>query len=392
MRLPLEIAMEVGSFLDGPSLTLCTTQLCWSGVGFVSRPCTDSAKVTTIQLHKLVLLCLIASGTRGVDQEQADGPATEAVKRIDLCLARRTSTEKVVFVFNLTGVHLRNMDFYSDIHRHFQVSANRLFNNGPSLAVEWHARANSITAVSFVFGETDGGRPLAAWRQSLHALDLSYVAVSNVSGLALYQSLHTLNLMCTQVKDVSALASCQALHTLLLKGTKVIDVPALASCQALHTLHLNNTQVIDVSALASCQALHTLHLNNTQVSDVSALASCQALHTLELNHTQVSDVSALVSCQALHTLNLAETHVADVSALASCQALHTLNLSGTQVSDVSALASCQTLRMLHLDGTQVRDVSALAECGSLRYVYEIVRVQFTVGYGAIARILKTIWG
>jgi hypothetical protein len=350
MRLPLEIAMEVGSFLDGPSLTLCTTQLCWSGVGFVSRPCTDSAKVTTIQLHNLVPLCRTASRTPGLGQEQADGLATtEAIKRIDMCLARRTSAEKVVFVLNLRGEYARtNKDFYSAIHRHFQVSANRLFNNGQSLAVEWHAWANSNAAAAFVLGETDDGRPLAAWCQSLHALDLSYVAVSNVSGLALYQSLHTLNLMGTNVKDVSALVSCQALHTLLLNGTKVIDV----------------------SALASCQALHTLHLNNTQVSDVSALASCQALHTLELSDTQVSDVSAL----------------------ASCQALHTLNLSGTQVSDVSAMASCHTLRMLRLGGTEVRDVSALAECGSLRYGYEVVRTPIAVGYGAIATLLKALWG
>jgi Leucine-rich repeat (LRR) protein len=343
--------MEVGSFLDRPSLTVCTTQLCWSGVGFVSRPCTDSAKVTTIQLHKVVALCRTASEAPLVDREQANGLATEAIKRIDLYLARRTSARKIVFVVDLTGLRLKNKAFCSDIHRHFQVSSNLQFNNGPSLAVEWHARAKSIDAVTFLLGE------------SLHALDLSY----------------------SEVNDISALASCQALHTLHLNDTKVSDVSALASCQALHTLYLDDTPVSDVSALASCQALHTLNLNRTAVSDVSVLASCQALHTLFLNGTLVSDVSALASCQALRTLLLSCTQVSDVSALASCQALHTLYLDVTSVSDVSALASCRALHTLHLDWTKVSDVSALVACGSLRYLQGCQR---KVGYEAVARLIE----
>jgi hypothetical protein len=137
--------MEVGSFLDRRSLTVCTTQLCWSGVGFVSRPCTDSAKVTTIQLRRLVALCRTAHEASAVDQEQINGLVTEAIKRIDLCLVRRTSVEKVVFVFDVRWTDARYTGIYSDIHRHFQVSTNLKFENGPSLGVEWHVR-NRISA------------------------------------------------------------------------------------------------------------------------------------------------------------------------------------------------------------------------------------------------------
>jgi hypothetical protein len=266
MRLPLEIAMEVGSFLDEPSLTVCTTQLCWSGVGFVSRPCTDSANETTIQLHNLIPLCHTASRRLAVGQEQSNSHATKAIKRINLCLARRTSAEKVVFVANVTEIS--DTDIYSDIRRHFQVSSNLKFENGPSLAVEWHARAGSIDAVAFLLG------------QSLHTLDLSYSYVIHISALASCQALHTLRLNDTRVNDVSALAACQALHTLFISGTPVSDVSALAACQALHTLRLNVTPVSDVSALAACQALHTLNLYNTQVHDVSALVACGSLRDL----------------------------------------------------------------------------------------------------------------
>jgi hypothetical protein len=124
MRLPLAIAMEVGSFLDQPCLTVCATQLCWSGVGFVARPYTDSAKVATTRLQNLVELCRTASRTLEVGQTQADGLASEAVKRINLCLAQRTSAEKVVFVVELIRLNdLMNKDFYSDIHRHFPTAS-----------------------------------------------------------------------------------------------------------------------------------------------------------------------------------------------------------------------------------------------------------------------------
>jgi hypothetical protein len=342
MRLPLEIAMEVGSFLDRPSLTVCTTQLCWDGVGFVSPPCTDSAKVATIQLDDLFPLCCSTRSSHSLSLERDKPNGLVAIKRIDLWLARRTSAEKVVFVVDLKGFrHFRaTMNNYnavfSEIHRHYSLSSNVQFNNGPSLAVEWHARVGSISEVAFLLRGTNGGGLSDGC--ALASLDLSKTA-DEVNGFGFNAGIPSL--ASRFAPDLSELASCQALHTLNLKRTKVIDVSALASCQALHTLHLNNTKVSDVSGLASCQALHTLNLNGTQVSDMSALASCQALHTLFLENTQVSDVSAL----------------------ASCQALHTLNLKGTQVSDVSALVACGALRYLH-------------------------GCEHMLGYGALARLLE----
>jgi Leucine-rich repeat (LRR) protein len=397
MRLPLDIAMEVGSFLDRRSLTVCTTQLCWDGVEFVSRPCKDSgANVTTIQLHKLVELCSAASEAPTMGQEHTNsytnGLVAEAIKRIDLCLVRRTSAEKVVVVvFDLTGVNaIVNADIYSDIHHHYSLSSNLQFENGPSLAVEWHARARSMSGVTFLLGEINrdhlnNGRPLALC-QSLHTLDLKLTDVRDVSALAWCQALHTLNLFETPVRNLSPLASCPALHTLDLALSAVDDVSTLASCQALHTLYLTSTGVVDVSPLASCQALHTLHLDETVVSDVSALASCPALHTLDLNNTLVKDVSALASCQALQILDLNNTHVSDVSALAACQTLHTLRLNNTLVKDVSALVSCQALHTLCLDGTPVSDVSALVSCGSLRNL--IGCGEHMLGYEVVARLLE----
>jgi hypothetical protein len=353
MRLPLELAMEVGSFLSRHYLLVCATQLCTSGMGFVANPRIDLIRTTTILLHQLIPLCRYSYWTL-VKRACTRRIAQECIKRIELCLARRTHTERVILVANLRGELVHNQALYSGLQCHFKEVAYLQVNTSKGLAIEWHADAGSLLDVGFLLGPTpaNSGQVLVeapgfGTCLTLHKLDICHSSTSDVSALASCEALHTLDLGCTRVVDISALASCAALHTLTLWATKVSDVSALAACRSLQTLDLWNTPVNDVTALASCQSLHSLYLTNTQVSDVSALASCQSLHTLNLNSTQMSDVSALALCQSLHTLNLNNTQVRDVSAFASCQSLHTLNLNRTQVSDVSALASCQSLRNLY---------------------------------------------
>jgi hypothetical protein len=105
---------------------------------------------------------------------------------------------------------------------------------------------------------------------------------------------------------VSAFESCQSLHALDLSYTQVSDVTALASFQNLHTLDLWGTEVVDVFALESCRNLHTLKFRYSKVNDVSVFSPCQSLNTLDVGKTQVSDVSALASCQSLHTLRIGD--------------------------------------------------------------------------------------
>ena len=67
---------------------------------------------------------------------------------------------------------------------------------------------------------------------NVHALNLSYTKVSDVSKLG---GVHTLDLCGTQVIDVSKLG---AVHTLNLRGTQVTDVSALGS------VHTDYAQII----------------------------------------------------------------------------------------------------------------------------------------------------
>jgi hypothetical protein len=250
MRLPLELAAEIGSYLNPEDLVVCTTQLCIGGVEFVSRPRTDTTETTMeINLHELVLCCRLSHWSL-LKRLCAKAIAREAVKRIELWLARHTSVEKVVLRVKFYGTPRELSDRFvsSALCRHLNTVPCLQANTSGGLAVEWHVQAKSLSAVGFLLRATlakaVSGPPLLA---------------------ACLQTLHTLELAGTRVKDVSVLAGCQSLHTLNLSWTGVTDVSALALSPALHTLNLRGTQVSDVTALASFQSLHTLNLRDTQV-------------------------------------------------------------------------------------------------------------------------------
>jgi hypothetical protein len=417
MRLPQELAMLVGSYLDPRDLRVCTTQLCSSETEFVSAGFTNDD--TTIILHELVA-CVVThteiankrgesndlvqtfsriaagllSGVRASFEEMIsflrskprnrlsaggdDDVAQKCIERIESFVARRRNVRTIILDSRLSDEHASNGSVYSEIHRRLQQGYSFQLSQHQEITVEWHVRAESIAQVKFLLKVPKDGACVSdspargAVQQYLHTLNLWNIDVTDLSMLSSCQYLHTLILdHATQVSDVSALASCKSLQTLSLVETQVSDVSALASCKSLRTLNLSQTQVNDVSALASCQSLYALDLSNTKVIDITPLASCKSLHELDLYNTQVSDVSELASCKSLHELDLHRTQVSDVSTLASCQSLHMLTLFDTQVSDVSALASCQSLHQLDLRGSKVVDVSALASCQSLRTLWGV---------------------
>jgi hypothetical protein len=365
MQLPLEIAMEVGSFLNAHDLTVSTTQLRLKGVKFVARPITDRNATMRIRLDQLIW-CLSSSSSQPTAQRKsAQWVAQEAAKRIEFCLTRRANVAKIASHHN--GFNIMNEHVYAELYRHFQHAAQVQPNQNQAITVEWHLSRARVTQVA-----------------GLVELGSATAPSSEAAVHPRYRQQLMLNNLYVTHTDVSVLASCQSLHTLDLSGNEVTNVSVLASCQSLHTLDLSETIVADVSALASCQLLHTLNLSWSRVTDVSALASCPSLHTLDLSRTRVTDVSALSSCLSLHTLDLSRSRVTDVSALVSCVSLYNLNVSVTQVSNVAGLAASKSLHTLNLIASKVRDVSALQSCVSLR---KIDGASGIAGYRALLRLL-----
>jgi hypothetical protein len=228
MRLPPDLAMLVGSYLDPHDLRVCMTQLCSGGTGFVATGCANDA--TTILLHELVVCCRLSDGV--------DGIAHECMERIESFVSRRGNVQTIILYVQVRREHATNASVYSDIHRSFKQRSSLQLGQNQGITVQWHVSAESIAQIEFLL-KVDMPK------------DGTHVSDSSAGG-AIRQYLHTLNLSRTKVSDVSVLASCQSLHTLNLSYTAVSDVSVLASCQSLHTLSLSCSPVNDVSVLASC--------------------------------------------------------------------------------------------------------------------------------------------
>jgi hypothetical protein len=364
-RVPLVLAQEIGSYLPRDELQICLTEVCSSGLSFVSAPATG-LRTAILQLHTLIefsyiAICPLLTRWRHQDEPTSlvDPKVGEmVVERIASLLSRRPHIQRLVLQVDHRETKYLRLCSSVEVKVHHQlnqVGCEEAMVQDRNVVIEWHVCAKTI-------------KWLAPFR-ALHQLDFVRVNPKNFPGLASCRTLHTVDISESKIVNLASLASCQALHTLNISGSKVVDVSVLASCQALREVNLSRTDISDVSALASCPELRKLNFRQTNVSDVSVFASCPDLRELDLGETNVTDVSVLASCRELREVYLGSTNISDVTALASCPELRRIIIGHTLVTDVSALVSCRYLETLFLTGTPVSDVSVFASSQTLRSLY-----------------------
>jgi hypothetical protein len=383
-RFPLVLAQEIGSFLGRYELRTCISQVCSSGLSFLSVPATGP-RTAILQLRILIRSCydaICASSTTSwqhYDQPKrtVDPKVGELVaKCIASLLTRRPHIQRLVLKAEIRSIkYIRacnpvEAQVYNQLN---QVGREEAMVQGRNVAIEWHVDAKKV-------------KSLAPFR-ALHRLDFVRVEVMKFPALASRRTLHTVNISNSKIVNLAALASCQALHTLNISGSEVVDVSVLASCPELRNVNLSRTDISDVSALASCPELRNVNISRTKISNVSVLVSCPELRKVFLSQTKINDVAVLASCPELRVVSLSYTLVTDVSALGSCRYLEELFLTSTPILDVSVLASSQTLRLLDIKNTSVTDVSALVDCVSLHTLrcYDWAR---PIGYAEVERSIK----
>jgi hypothetical protein len=354
-RVPLVLAQEIGSFLPRNELRVCLTQVCSSGLSFVSAPATGQL-TANLRLSTLVSSCFKAicapatSGGLCAEPRSTVYPKLTdmVVERIASLLTRRPHIQRLVLKANCWA---EEAQVYHQLN---QVGCEEAMVQGRNVAIEWQ------------------------------------VCAKTNKSLAPFRALHRLDFVRVNVKQFPVLASCRTLHTVDVSESKIVNLAALASCKALHTLNIRGSKVVDVSVLASCLELRKVNLGDTKISDVSALAPCRELRTVYLMATNVCDVSVLASCAELREVVLDSTRVTDVSALGSCRYLEELSVRRTRVSDVSVFASSQTLTNLYINQTSVTDVSAFVDCVSLHRL-SCSGVPLPSGYAEVLRSIDARW-
>jgi hypothetical protein len=99
MRLPPELAMKVGSYLDDDELNTCIAELCSSGVEFVAAPC--SRRVTKVKVNLNELLRIRMAADASVEQANAASMAQQVAGQIDVYLSRNKYKHLEVVVLHV---------------------------------------------------------------------------------------------------------------------------------------------------------------------------------------------------------------------------------------------------------------------------------------------------
>ena len=166
-----------------------------------------------------------------------------------------------------------------------ELPNGKAINCGEYQALVELARLNGVEE-SLVLGrvsEVSGGRVVG--------IDLSIMALTDITPLAGLAALKELCLEGNQLTDVSPLAGLTALQVLELYNNQLTDISPLAGLTALQALYLNHNQLTDISPLAGLTGLEWLYLNKNQLTDIRPLAGLAALRVLHLNDNQLADFS-----------------------------------------------------------------------------------------------------
>lgn len=154
------------------------------------------------------------------------------------------------------------------------------------------------------------------------AVDASYSAVIDLSGVTDFTGLTSLNLAGNGVSDFTPLKNMTALTELNLQATGLADCTVLSPLTSLTSLTLTgNTALTDIAPLVSCTKLTTLYLDETGVTDVSALSSLPALQNLHLDKCAIADFTQLYGLTSLKTLYLLDCGITADALTALQQAL-----------------------------------------------------------------------
>ena len=162
-----------------------------------------------------------------------------------------------------------------------------------------------------------------------------------------------LDLSSLAIKDLSPLAGITGLRRLDVSATKITDLTPLAKLTDLQELDLSGTPVADLAPLANLVGLRQLSVARTSIKDLAALRGLVGLQQLDISATHITDLSPLMQLNALQQLDVSDTAVDDVNPLAHLTPLQELNLSKTKVKTLAPLNGLQNLRTLILDGLDV---------------------------------------
>ena len=177
-------------------------------------------------------------------------------------------------------------------------------------------------------------------------LDLSSLAIKDLSPLAAITGLRRLDVSATKITDLTPLAKLTDLQELDLSGTLVADLAPLANLVGLRQLSVARTAVEDLAPLSGLIGLQQLDASATRIADLSPLTHLNALQQLDVSYTPIENLNPLARLASLQELNLSKTQVKVLAPLNALQNLHTLILEGLDITNFDAVKHLPDLNKL----------------------------------------------
>ena len=271
---------------------------------------------------------------------------------------------------------------------------------------------HSETAIESVPDITLGG---VTFKADVTELNLSSMALTDISALSACRSLRSLDLSGNQISDLSPLMDIRTLEWLSIKENQVTDLRPLMAMSSLKTIYADANRIQSTVPLSALQNLRELYLSANPLSDLSGLGKLTQLETLYLEDVGLTDEGLgqlsgmaglkllslydnpaltgeavdelgvlLKDCLVQHAplvysveiggrqirrdvteLDLSNAGVTDLSNLTLLPELETLNLRGNPLENIYTLQWVTSLRHLDLACNQIQDASPLSSLYSL---------------------------
>lgn len=246
-------------------------------------------------------------------------------------------------------------------------------------------------ATADVLEITLGGRTFSS---DVVELDLSGLAISDISSLSNCKNLITLNLSNNNIYDISPLMDIPELSNLNIANNTVSDLRPLMGIRNLRYLYAANNYISSTVPLGAASALFVIDLSNNAISDFSGLKKLTGLNTLKLNNTGLTNemLPNLYTLSSLAVLDISNNDALTGEgvdklkiAISQCVITHSelaysivigdrsfrntdtvIDVSGLGVSDISPLGAFHAPEIVNLSNNQISNIYILQNVSSIK--------------------------
>jgi Leucine-rich repeat (LRR) protein len=146
-------------------------------------------------------------------------------------------------------------------------------------------------------------------------------------------------------------------HGLELSSMAISDLTPFASLEQLEQLSVDNNGISDLGPLSSLTKLKSLDISGNNVRDLSPIKAMTTLVELRAISNKISDLKPLSNLKELQVLVLGDNEIGDITPIAGLLKLMRVQLQRNRIQNIAPLASSPALVVLNVNGNGIKNIS-----------------------------------